>query len=146
MLNHLSTLARSQIAREYASTAVTSPRPRNQSYSFSGPTTDFKHPMIKRSVALITVLLGLTFGWILGQKTSNYLHFFIMEPMLFPCPYTVDEITIACSYRSHEPAPDLVVWWHRWPVPEGKPSFPQSSGNWVRDILLFDPPPLQDRD
>ena len=97
---------------------------------------------LKRSVLLTTVLLGLTLGWIMGQKTSAYVLFFTIEPILFPCPYNVDENVVACPYRRHEPALDIAVWWHRWPAPEGQPSFPQSRGNWVHDILSFDPPPL----
>ena len=98
--------------------------------------------MIKHGVLLTTILLGLALGWTLGQKTSVYVHFFIMEPTLFPCPYDVDENVVACPYRQHEPTPDIAVWWHRWPAPDGQPTFPQSRGNWVSDILFFDPPPL----
>ena len=100
------------------------------------------YSVLKRSMLLTTILLGLTFGWIMGQKTSAYVLFFTVEPILFPCPYNVDENVVACPYRRHEPAPDIAVWWHRWPAPEGQPSFPQSRGNWVHDILSFDPPPL----
>lgn len=103
------------------------------------------HSVLKRSILLTTILLGLTIGWIMGQKTSAYVLFFTIEPILFPCPYNVDENVVACPYRRHEPAPDIAVWWHRWPAPEGQPSFPQSRGNWVRDILFFDPPPLLDQ-
>ena len=103
------------------------------------------YSVLKRSILLTTILLGLTLGWIMGQKTSAYVLFFTVEPILFPCPYNVDENVVACPYRRHEPAPDIAVWWHRWPAPEGQPSFPQSRGNWVRDILSFDPPPLLDR-
>lgn len=103
------------------------------------------YSVLKRSILLTTVLLGLTLGWLMGQKTSDYGLFFNTEPILFPCPYDVDENVVACLYRRHEPAPDIAVWWHRWPAPEGQPSFPQSSGNWVRDILFFDPPPLLDQ-
>ncbi len=101
--------------------------------------------MIRHSILLATILLGLTLGWILGQKTSTYLLFFNAEPNLFPCPYNVDENVYACSYRQNEPAPDFAVWWHKWPAPEGQHSFPQTSGNWARDILFFDPPPLLDQ-
>ena len=103
------------------------------------------YSVLKRSILLTTILLGLTLGWIMGQKTSAYVLFFTIEPILFPCPYNVDENVVACPYRRHEPGPDIAVWWHRWPAPEGQPSFPQSRGNWVRDILFFDPPPLLDQ-
>ncbi len=102
--------------------------------------------MLRHSILLATILLGLAFGWIMGQKTSTYLLFFNAEPILFPCPYNVDENVTACPYRRHEPVPDIAVWWHKWPAPEGQPSFPQTSGNWLRDLLSFNPPPLLDQD
>ncbi len=102
--------------------------------------------MLKQSILLATILLGLALGWIMGQKTSTYLLFFNAEPNLFPCPYNVDENVTACPYRQHEPVPDIAVWWHKWPAPEGQPSFPLTSGSWVRDLLSFNPSPLLDQD
>ena len=101
--------------------------------------------IIKHSILLAITLLGLRLGWTLGQKTSTYAFFFHSEPMLYPCPYDVDENVTACQYRPHEPAPDITVWWHKWRAPEGQHSFPKSSGNWLLDILFFDPPPILDQ-
>ena len=95
--------------------------------------------IIRRSILLAAVLLSLGFGWFLGQKTFTYVTFFVSEPMIYPCPYTDDPSVNACSYRRDEPPPDLAVRWHGWPRQNGEPTFPPTSGNWLRDFLTFDP-------
>ena len=99
---------------------------------------------IKRSLLPVTILVGLTLGWILGKQTLMYYIFVGSEPMLFPCPYTDDPNTIACSYKRLEPPPKLAVRWHGWPHQEGVPTYPRSSGIWLIDFLFFDPGHLPD--
>ncbi|MDE0077260.1 MAG: hypothetical protein OXO50_07055 [Caldilineaceae bacterium] len=100
--------------------------------------------MIRFSILLATALLCFTFGGILGGKYFTYVLFVGIEPTLYPCPYSYNPGNqFTCAYRPHEPAPELAVWWHGWPTPEGQSPVPQPSGNCLRDILFFDRlPPL----
>ena len=100
--------------------------------------------MIKPRVLVATVLLSLILGWIGGRRYFSYVLFVGIEPSLVPCPYADEpDDHLTCVYRPNEPAPDIAVWWHGWPTPEGQSPVPQLSGNCLRDILFFDrlPPP-----
>ena len=101
--------------------------------------------MTRLSILLATVLLSLIFGWIVGRRYFPYVLFVGIEPQLYPCPCSdVPENYSTCAYRSHEPTPDIAIWWHGWPRPEGQSPVPQPSGNCLRDIFFFDPlPPPQ---
>ncbi len=100
--------------------------------------------VMKRNLLPAVILLGISCGFFLGQRTFTYYAFFISAPMIFPCPYTLDGHTIACSYHWYAPTPDLAVRWRGWPQEEGVPTFPPSSGSWLRDFLFFDPDRLPD--
>ena len=94
---------------------------------------------IRRGLLLVPILAGLALGFTLGKQTFMYYAFVGSEPMLFPCPYTDDPNTTACSYKRSEPLPKLTVRWHGWPHQEGVPTYPRSTGNWLVDFLFFDP-------
>ena len=105
--------------------------------------------MTKLSILLVTVLLSLTLGWIVGRRYFTYVLFVGIEPVLYPCPYSdVPKNHLTCAYRPHEPAPNIAVWWHGWPTQDDQRTVPQPSGNCLRDILFFDhlpPPPSMTR-
>lgn len=93
----------------------------------------------QRGILTAAILFSLVFGFLLGHRTFTYYAFFIVEPMIFPCPYTRDINTIACSYNRNEPPPKLTVRWRGWPEQDGVPVFPPTSGNWLLDLLFFNP-------
>ena len=101
--------------------------------------------MTRLSILMAAVLISLIFGWTLGRRYFDYVLFIGIEPMLYPCPYAVvSRNQLPCAYRPHEPTPNIAVWWHGWPTPEGQSPVPQLGGNCLRDILFFDPlPPPQ---
>ena len=94
---------------------------------------------------IATALLSIIVGWVLGQRYSDYVLFFGIEPYLHPCPYE-DMIGSewACNYRPDRPEPDIAVWWHGWPTQDGQLIAPQPTGNCLMDILYFDPLPPPD--
>ena len=101
--------------------------------------------MTRLHILLVTVVLGLSLGWIVGRRYFTYVLFVGVEPTLYPCPYAdVPKNQVTCFFRPHEPAPETVAaWWHGWPAPEGQSPVPQPGGNCLRDILFFDRlPPL----
>ena len=100
--------------------------------------------MIRFSILLATALICFTFGGKLGGKYFTYVLFVSIEPTLYPCPYSDNPGNqLICAYRPNKPAPEIAVWWHGWPTPEGQSPVPQPSGNCLRDIFFFDRlPPL----
>lgn len=43
--------------------------------------------MTRLHILLVTVVLGLSLGWMAGRRYFTYVLFVGVEPTLYPCPY-----------------------------------------------------------